>query len=70
MKFGDEASKFIPSKVYKRFLEVRLTYLEENIASAFNLAKVTKDEYRKRKYEEYACGQIEMLTNIVEAVVR
>lgn len=67
MKFSDQVS--LVSEGYKRSLEKKLTYLEQNIASALDLVQIVKNEYMKKQYEQYAIDQVSMLSYIMEVIM-
>jgi len=67
MRFADSSAFF--SESYKRSLETKLTYLEDNIVSALDLVQIVRDKYRKRQLEEYAVNQAEILSYTVEALM-
>lgn len=67
MKFAD--SVVIVSESYKRSLEKKLTYVEENIVSALGLIQITNNEYKRKQYEKYALGQAEILSHAVECIM-
>lgn len=68
MEFAEFVS--FPTVAYKKAIESKLTYLQDNIVSALYLRQISRCELENRELEDYACGQAEMLAEIVEVAMQ